>query len=328
MKSRSIVNTAMVLTVGMLPLFYDQPAARAGAADRESYYYRQKSFVPVELSGRVKEVKHIPLNGVDAQKEHTVVIIDPDRSRRSRDYGYGRIIDLGDGEDVREISRGDRIMIWGNTRRINTTPVVLADSVQINDGKTIDISRDPAFRRGYIWGRPLRDSDIYEYENVDIDDGGKWYFDSYEYVGYPYRELPPGASAPWAHNEREFQQRRAERYHEDQRFREDQRLARHDDRYTERQSGEDRGSRSDRMSGRRGKTGEYIPKSDQQLKRDVESNLEWSPSVDPDKVNVSVRNGVVTLTGKVSHPEEIDDVVENAYEAGAKQVISKLKTEE
>ncbi|HJT20488.1 MAG TPA: BON domain-containing protein [Nitrospira sp.] len=316
--SQLFVKTSLVVAVGLVSLLLDQSPAQAGAADRGSYYYRQKSWVPVELSGRIRDVKQIPLNGVGAQKSHTVVIIDPDRSRRSRDYGYGKVIDLGDGREVRNLSPGDHLIVWGNTRRINTTPVIMADTVQINDGEAIDVSRDAAFRKGYIWGRPLRDSDVYEYENIDIQDGDKWYFDSYEYVGYPYRELPPGASAPWARDEDEFNKRRADRYREDQRF------ARHDDRYTD----EDRSQRSDRTGNRRGKTGQYIEKSDQQMKKDVESNLEWSPSVDPDKVNVAVRNGVVTLSGKVAHQEEIDDVVANAYEAGAKQVISKLKIEE
>ena len=295
--SKSKIATAYIVSVLAIPAATWVPTqALAGAADRESYYYHQKPWAPVELSGRITDVKQVPVNGLPSARQNIVVKITPDPSRRGRNYGYERTIDLGERSRVGRISRGDHIMVWGNIRNINETPVVFADSFQINDDRTIDATRDPAFRKGYIWGRPLRDRDVYEYENIDIDDGDKWYFDSYEYVGYPYRELPPGASAPWARDESAFNKRRAER------LRDDEGYARGDDR--------------------------YAAKSDQQLKRDVESELTWSPFVDADKVQVTVRRGVVTLSGKVEDQDEIQSAIDNAYEAGAKQVISKLTTEE
>lgn len=327
-------NHPMLLRAGIFamaaltPLMWDQPAAQAGAADREAYYYRQKSWVPIEISGRVKQVKQVPLS--DSGKEHTVILLEPEGSKRGR-ATYGRPVDLGTNREFRRLSPGDQVMIWGNTARINDLPVVLADAVELSDGKTIEVTRDPGFRKGYIWGRPLKDKDVYEYQNIDVDPtrpgARSWYFDSYEYVGYPYQELPPGESAPWARDDESWKknkQHRAERFQK-----QDERYARSDDRYAneDRPSREERYSKDDRMDRRQQRSMSGIAKSDQQLKKDVEKELMWSPSVDPDKVSVSVRDGVVTLNGKVSDPEEIDDAIANAYDAGARQVISKLSTE-
>jgi hypothetical protein len=68
-------------------------------------------------------------------------------------------------------------------------------------------------------------------------------------------------------------------------------------------------------------------KSDWELKQDVKSELAWSPFVDADDIDVSVRNGEVTLKGTVEGQDEIQDAIENAYEAGAKKCISKLKAQ-
>lgn len=75
-------------------------------------------------------------------------------------------------------------------------------------------------------------------------------------------------------------------------------------------------------------TPEWLSKSDAQLKEDVKSELSWSPFVDSDEISVSVRNGEVTLKGTVEDQSEVEDAIENAYEAGAKNVISKLETQE
>jgi osmotically-inducible protein OsmY len=40
-------------------------------------------------------------------------------------------------------------------------------------------------------------------------------------------------------------------------------------------------------------------RSDTEIKRDVEEELKWNPSVDPTDIGVAVKNGVVTLTGFV-----------------------------
>src|ERR1700680_2275127 len=46
---------------------------------------------------------------------------------------------------------------------------------------------------------------------------------------------------------------------------------------------------------------ETIMKTDTEIRRDVETELQWDPSVDGKKIGVIVSNGVVTLTGEGSH---------------------------
>jgi osmotically-inducible protein OsmY len=56
-------------------------------------------------------------------------------------------------------------------------------------------------------------------------------------------------------------------------------------------------------------------RSDSDIKRDVESELKWDPDIDPTDIGVSVKNGVVTLTGFVrSYLQKIE------AEADAKRV--------
>jgi osmotically-inducible protein OsmY len=48
-------------------------------------------------------------------------------------------------------------------------------------------------------------------------------------------------------------------------------------------------------------------KTDLQLKKDVEDELQWDPKVNAARVGVSVQNGAVSLTGEVdSYPEKAD----------------------
>ena len=42
-------------------------------------------------------------------------------------------------------------------------------------------------------------------------------------------------------------------------------------------------------------------KTDTEIRRDVETELQWDPSVDDKKIGVIVSDGIVTLTGEVSH---------------------------
>jgi osmotically-inducible protein OsmY len=48
----------------------------------------------------------------------------------------------------------------------------------------------------------------------------------------------------------------------------------------------------------------YVKKSDEDLRRDVISELKWDPSLNSNQVNVSTRDGVVTLSGVVPHFSE------------------------
>ncbi len=63
---------------------------------------------------------------------------------------------------------------------------------------------------------------------------------------------------------------------------------------------------------------------DSELKEEIRDELDRSPFVNSDQISVSVRNGVATLSGGVENKGEIADAVENAYEAGAKRVKSRL----
>lgn len=63
---------------------------------------------------------------------------------------------------------------------------------------------------------------------------------------------------------------------------------------------------------------------DREIREEIEEELWWSPYVNEERINVRVQDGVAILHGTVENREEIADAVENAYEAGAKRVISRL----
>lgn len=63
---------------------------------------------------------------------------------------------------------------------------------------------------------------------------------------------------------------------------------------------------------------------DRELKEKIEEELWWSPFVNEEQISVRVQDGVAILHGTVENRGEIADAVENAYEAGAKRVISRL----
>lgn len=65
-------------------------------------------------------------------------------------------------------------------------------------------------------------------------------------------------------------------------------------------------------------------KPDWEIKEDVQKELFWSPYVDENDVEVSVDEGVVTLTGTVENWSERNAAGDNAYEAGAKEVRNML----
>jgi osmotically-inducible protein OsmY len=69
-------------------------------------------------------------------------------------------------------------------------------------------------------------------------------------------------------------------------------------------------------------------KSDDELKDNVKNELASSPLVDAEDIEVSVKKGTVTLKGVVENRRSLETAIESAREAGAKEVISMLKTEE
>ena len=71
--------------------------------------------------------------------------------------------------------------------------------------------------------------------------------------------------------------------------------------------------------------GDWVWKSDGQIKEDIENELFWSPFVDSEDIKVKVEDGRAILTGTVSHWLEYDSVLENAWEGGARVVESQLQ---
>jgi osmotically-inducible protein OsmY len=65
-------------------------------------------------------------------------------------------------------------------------------------------------------------------------------------------------------------------------------------------------------------------RADRAIERDIEDELLWSPFVDSDEVNVTVRNGVATLTGSVDTWADYAWAEENAREGGARAVENDL----
>lgn len=65
-------------------------------------------------------------------------------------------------------------------------------------------------------------------------------------------------------------------------------------------------------------------KSDEEIARDIESQLWWSPFVDSTDVHVVVENGVAVLSGSVETAGERRAATENAYDGGATLVDNNL----
>jgi osmotically-inducible protein OsmY len=63
---------------------------------------------------------------------------------------------------------------------------------------------------------------------------------------------------------------------------------------------------------------------DEAIKRSVENEIWWSPYVSADQVDVSVKNGEVTLSGEVDSWRELRMAVENAWEGGALSIDNEL----
>jgi len=67
------------------------------------------------------------------------------------------------------------------------------------------------------------------------------------------------------------------------------------------------------------------PKSDAQIKKDIEHEFFWSPFVHRDDITVQVRNGVVKLTGTVGTWIGYGEADQDAHKGGAREVINRLK---
>lgn len=71
---------------------------------------------------------------------------------------------------------------------------------------------------------------------------------------------------------------------------------------------------------------DYFPhdKQDVQIRHDVEQELWWSPYVEQEAINVSVEDGIVTLTGSVDSWTERELATQEAFEGGALGVENEL----
>jgi osmotically-inducible protein OsmY len=63
------------------------------------------------------------------------------------------------------------------------------------------------------------------------------------------------------------------------------------------------------------------PKSDEQIKKDIERAFFWSPLVDRDDITLTVNNGVAILTGTVDGWLAYGEAYRDAYKGGASSVI-------
>jgi len=70
---------------------------------------------------------------------------------------------------------------------------------------------------------------------------------------------------------------------------------------------------------------EWVWKPDYQIRQEVNDQIWWSPFVDSDDINVSVNNGIVTLTGTADTFGERQSAEDNAFEGGAKEVVNNIQ---
>jgi osmotically-inducible protein OsmY len=68
-------------------------------------------------------------------------------------------------------------------------------------------------------------------------------------------------------------------------------------------------------------------RTDTEIRRDVESELQWDPSIDDSTIGVVVHNGVVTLTGEVAHfggKRTAEDITKRVK--GVKAIANEIQT--
>ena len=65
-------------------------------------------------------------------------------------------------------------------------------------------------------------------------------------------------------------------------------------------------------------------KTDTEIRRDVQTELEWDPSVDDRKIGVIVGDGVVTLTGEVAQFSDRWNAEDIAKRVGGVRAIAAM----
>jgi osmotically-inducible protein OsmY len=68
--------------------------------------------------------------------------------------------------------------------------------------------------------------------------------------------------------------------------------------------------------------------TDDEIRDEIEQEMRWSLFVDADQIDVSVKDGIATLSGRVRTWRERLAAAENAYEGGAHTVINNVEVEQ
>ncbi len=67
---------------------------------------------------------------------------------------------------------------------------------------------------------------------------------------------------------------------------------------------------------------DFFKKTDEQIRLDVMSEMQWNPSLTSDQVGVTVDNGIVTLRGTVPHYFEKNNAEESAQKVGGVRAVA------
>lgn len=60
------------------------------------------------------------------------------------------------------------------------------------------------------------------------------------------------------------------------------------------------------------------------MKQNIKYGFKWNPQVDDQHINVSVKNGEITLTGKVDSMYEWKEANKEAKKSGVEKVINNI----
>ncbi len=69
---------------------------------------------------------------------------------------------------------------------------------------------------------------------------------------------------------------------------------------------------------------DWKPQADAKIEENIEDELLWSPFVDSEEVSIAVDDGTAILSGTVDTKRERDAAIDNAFDGGARSVISEL----
>jgi len=70
---------------------------------------------------------------------------------------------------------------------------------------------------------------------------------------------------------------------------------------------------------------EWRWRSDEEIKENIESRFQRNIFIDADQINITVQDGIATVSGSVDIWQQRNIIIENALKGGAKSVMSRLK---